>query len=381
MGGGGLGGAKVGAGLLLCAGCATDPVGRPTKEESGPSVVPVDSVLLEETGRYYLGNPFSLVPDTMDGSFLISDFFENRILRFGRDGRVQQTYGRPGEGPGEFLDIGPAFIVNDSIVVGADDGRKIFQLFSAADGEYLRAYDYRGRLGVSTYLVLAGAVVFPSRELVSGTSVAVWRYPHEEIDYVAPLPDEYVRSANHPSGYVGRFAAFLSMGSAVAWRDTIMSAMGGLNEIVVSTWGGEVVDTLDPPAIRRRGVPEDIQERLDDLAGFRGSPFAISSIQSGLYRLSDGASVVFHHDATIEGEMPLGNITADVYVTVISPDRGTACVDARVPHFKAMRPIHTVVRDTVFLLDRRLNEAEEGLETWVRAYRIDTTGCTWLAID
>ena len=381
MGAGGLGVAKIGAGLLLCAGCTADPGRRPNTGEGGPSVVPVDSVLLEETGRFYIGNPFSLVPDTTDGSFLISDFFENRILRFDRDGRLQQTYGRPGEGPGEFLDIGPAFILNDSIIVGADHGRKIFQLFSASGGEYLRAYDYLGRLGVSTYTVLVGAVVYPSRELVSRTSVAIWRYPSEEIDYVVPLPDEYMRSANHPSGYVGRFAAFFSMGSAVAWPDTIMSAMGGLNEIFVSTWDGQVVDTLGPPAILRRGVPADIQERLDDLAGFRGSPFAVSSIQSGLYRLSDGATVVFHHDATLEGEMPLGNITADVYVTVISPDRKSACVDALVPHFKAMRPIHTVVRDTLFFLDRRLNEAEEGLETWVRMYRIDTSGCTWLEMD
>ena len=118
MGGGGVGAAKVGAGLLLCAGCTADPGGRPTTEASGPSVVPVDSVVLEETGRFYIGNPFSLVPDTTDGSFLISDFLENRILRFGRDGRLQQTYGRPGEGPGEFVDLGPAFILNDSIVVG-----------------------------------------------------------------------------------------------------------------------------------------------------------------------------------------------------------------------------------------------------------------------
>ena len=47
-------------------------------------------------------------------------------------------------------------------------------------------------------------------------------------------------------------------------------------------------------------------------------------------------------------------------------------------HEAASSPIHTVVRDTVFLLDRRLNEAEDGLETWVRMYRIDTSGCTWL---
>ena len=79
--------------------------------------------------------------------------------------------------------------------------------------------------------------------------------------------------------------------------------------------------------------------------------------------------------------MPHGTITADIYLTVIDPDREAACVDAPVPHFKAMRPVQTVVRDTVFLLDRRLNEAEDGLESWVRMYRIDTSQCTWLKMD
>lgn len=367
------------AALLLGIGCAPEPDAGGGPAAAGPSIVPVDSVLLVETGGLYVGNPFSLVPDTTDGSLLISDFFENRILRFDRDGRLLRTYGRPGEGPGEFLDIGPAFILNDSIVVGADDERKLLQLFSATDGAYLRAFEYRGRLGMGTWSVLDGGVVFPSRELAQGTSVAIWRYPREEVDYVVPLPDEYRRSANHPSGYVGRFAAFFSMGTAVAWRDTLLSGMSGLNEIFLSTWGGEAVDTLALPSVRRRGVPPDAQERLDDF-GFRGSPHEVLSTLSGLHRLSDGATAVFHHDATLEGEQPRGTITADIHLSVIAPDRKTACVDGPVPHFGKMRPIHTVTRDTVFLLDRRVNEAEDGLETWVRMYRIDTTGCDWVGV-
>ena len=61
-------------GVVLGAGCA------------GQSVLPVDSVRLEATDRFYLGNPYSWVVDTLDGTFLVSDFFEDRVLRFGRDG-------------------------------------------------------------------------------------------------------------------------------------------------------------------------------------------------------------------------------------------------------------------------------------------------------
>ena len=106
----------------------------------GPLVLPVDSIRLEASDRVYLGNPFSLVVDTLDGSFLVSDFFEDRVFRFGRDGSVVQTYGRPGPGPGEFSELGPAFVLGDSVIVGTDHRRKVFQLFSRDDGDYLGAY-------------------------------------------------------------------------------------------------------------------------------------------------------------------------------------------------------------------------------------------------
>ena len=72
----------------------------------GPLVLPVDSIRLGTSASVYLGNPFSLVVDTLDGSFLVSDFFEDRVLPFGRDGRVVQTYGRPGPGPASFPTLG-----------------------------------------------------------------------------------------------------------------------------------------------------------------------------------------------------------------------------------------------------------------------------------
>lgn len=79
-------------------------------------------------------------------------------------------------------------------------------------------------------------------------------------------------------------------------------------------------------------------------------------------------------------EQPTGTIIGDIYLTVVAPDRKTACVDGLAPHWKEMRAVHTVARDTLFLLDRRLNASEDGLETLVRAYRIETAGCKWLPV-
>ena len=337
----------------------------------------MDSVPLEAGDRIHLGNPFSLVVDTLDGSFLVSDFFEDRVLRFGRDGRVVQTYGRPGPGPGEFSDLGPTFVLGDSVIVAADHRRKVFQLFSRDDGDYLGTYSYSGRIGLGVSVTALG-VVFASRDLAKRTIAAVWPYyPDSAIAYVVPLPEPYVRSATRQDGSIGYFSAFHSVGSVVAWEDTMLVAMSGLNEAYLATTAGHVLDTLHVPAVRRRGVPDDIQQQMDDW-GFRSTGFELSSATMGFHRLGSGEIVVIHHDEVLEGVQPTGTISGDIYVTVVARDRKTACVDGLAPHWTEMRAVHTVARDTLFLLDRRLNASEDGLETLVRAYRIDTEGCMWL---
>ena len=60
-----------------------------------------------------------------------------RLVERLRPGGVVQRYGRPGEGPGEFQRMGPAFILNDSVVVVADARTDLFKLFSREDGEHL----------------------------------------------------------------------------------------------------------------------------------------------------------------------------------------------------------------------------------------------------
>ena len=101
---------------------------------------------------------------------------------------------------------------------------------------------------------------------------------------------------------------------------------------------------------------------------------------NGLYQLDRmAARSSLHHDSSLEGELPLGNITSGSIPEHHRPPIGRLLASmAPVPYSNEMRPVHTVARDTLFLLDRRLNEAEDDLLTWVRVYRIDTSGCTWL---
>jgi hypothetical protein len=344
---------------------------------AGPTLVAVDSVLLAEADTLYLGNPYALAVDPYDGSFYISDFFADRVLRFGRGGQMVRTYGRSGSGPGEFHTPTLAWPIDSLYVAAADNDQHLIHLFARQTGEHVRSVPYAGRLGLTRPQVLGGGVWMASRNRGTGTSALRWDPRTDSVQYLIPLPDEYLASLRG----LGRFASFHTTGVLAGWADTVAVGMSGLNHVLLAGTGGRVLDTVAVPAVRRRGVPPDV------VRVYEGDPnrptrdlFRTSSMLAHLFRRPDGSLVLVHHDADLEGELPGGLTTARVFVSVVAPGRDRACVDAELPVSADARPIHGFRGDTLFLLDRRIT-AGERLQTWIVSYRIDTRGCDWLPTE
>ncbi|MDE2876506.1 MAG: hypothetical protein OXQ93_13765 [Gemmatimonadota bacterium] len=336
--------------LALPGGCEDSaPETAESGDAGGPVIVPVGDILLEETYEAYLGNPYTLVVDTTDGSLLVSDYFQGRIIRFGRDGAIVQRYGAPGEGPAEFKGMGPTFILNDSVVVGLDVRRRLFKLFAREDGEHLESFRYEGSVR-GDVSVVEGTVVAPSvRYTADFTTVLTWDRGEGSFRYLVGLPEPYMQSLKG----IGAFAGSRASGSVLAWPDTILVGMAGVNELVLATWRGEVLDTIRPPSVRRRGVPGNVQaiHDTDRSLSFKDR-VEMASLLVGVYRMSDARTVLFHADQTVKGEIPNVEWLADIYLTVLSADRRAACADGFVPYANETRARLTVSRDTLFLLDR-----------------------------
>ena len=364
--------------LAFLGGCGDRAPEAATRgDAAGPAIVPVGDILLEETYESYLGNPYTLVVDTADGSFLVSDYFQGAIIRFGRDGGIVQRYGAPGEGPAEFKGMGPTFILNDSVVAGLDVQRRLFKLFAREGGEYLESFRYEGSIR-GDVSVVAGMVVAPSVRFTDDfTTVLIWDPGEGSFRYLVDLPEPYLQSLRG----IGAFAGSTASGSVLVWPDTMLVGMAGVNELVLATWQGEVLDTIRPPGVRRRGVPENVQVKLEtDLSLSFKDRVEMMSLLVGVYRMHNGQTVLFHADQTIKGEIPNVEWLADIYLTVLSADRRTSCADAFVPYANETRARLTLSRDTLFVLDRTINEAGDGLETWIRLYEIDTSGCDWIPL-
>ena len=346
------------------------------EEVVGPTVVQVDSLLLEET-EFHLGRPYSLSADTVDGSFVVADGYLGRMLRFARDGRFMRAYGRPGEGPGEFRGLGRGFILNDSVVVGRDNHRNLLTRFSR-DGEHLGSTRYEGFK--DGWAAVAGDVVLlPAIDLERQKMVRLWDWRRDEtLGAAIDLPVPYRRSLRGRDIYFGVLAG----SSIVAWADTMLVGTVAENELYLATWDDRMLDTLHLPRARRRGVPSDAQERIDDPSNqvsFKDRMEMLSTLE-GLYRMPDGSTVAVHHDGLIDGEPPMVEFLAEVYVTVLSPDRRTACVDGAVQFGNQLRTQIAAARDTLFLLDRTLTAVGDTMKSWIRVYEIDTSRCDWLAV-
>ncbi len=343
--------------------------------------MPLDSIRLAEADTLYIGNPYTPVIDPYDGTIYVPDVFSRRVHRFARDGSLMRTYGSPGEGPGEFRSAGPAFVLDDSTLAVCDAMSRRLSLFDRRSGGFRDLRPLPGVAGITppvvrddgVWFALAGEYEDP--RFAVPRSVAHWLPDSDTILYLGPMPAEYSESI---AGGFWRYANFISRGALVFHDGAILRGWQAKNELFVIAPGGEVLDTLDIPAVRRLGVPKNLRELLDvkriglkeRLEGF--------SFLGQLHTLPDGRVAFTHHDQHVLKMEPRPVLSVTVWIGVLSADLKSACVDAKLPVSQDARSMETFRGDTLFQLDRRI--VGERLQTWIRMFRIETDDCEWIPL-
>jgi hypothetical protein len=351
------------AALLISCEPAPQPTRTAEKTEGRtPMVSQVGLVALQESDTLYLSSPGDFGFEPADGSFYVTDQFAGRVVQIARDGRMIRTFGRKGSGPGEFAQINLMFSRGDELFV--HEGRQsVFQVFDRRTGE-LR--DGRRHEGIFRDVRVVGntawlGIQHPTR----GTSVARWDLDADRMQYMIALPREYRESQPLAGIYNSVFV--------VPWADSLLVGYQGSNDLYLATHAGAVLDTITLPIRARRGVPDDFGTKMKkmqwpEMVGGASALFALG-------RLSDGRIAAVHLDQVVTGN----GFTADGFISVLSADRRTACVDGRIPLTKDAAPRMLFRGDTLFILQQRV-AGENRAETTIASFLVDTKGCAWIPV-
>lgn len=82
--------------------------------------------------------------------------------------------------------------------------------------------------------------------------------------------------------------------------------------------------------------------------------------------------MLIYYDAYPEGE----RMNSRVYVSVLSPDRRQACVDAELAVSRDTEPLMAFSGDTLFVLEGHVQG--QRVRSTVKRYLVSSAGCDWV---
>ncbi|HEX5581945.1 MAG TPA: hypothetical protein VFX39_10230, partial [Gemmatimonadaceae bacterium] len=186
------------------------------------------------------------------------------------------------------------------------------------------------------------------------------------VSKLAPVPAEYAEGLAYSFPY------------SVALRsgDTLLVGYAGHHRVFLHHDDGRV-DSLVVPSRLRRGVPEDILQRLQARQYGDTLPENVVSTLARIGRLADGSVVLVHYDVTFDPRNADGASVAG-WLTVLDPRFERACTDASLPLAASTLPSLAFRGDTLFALEHLIGDAEAV--PVLRAWTISTEGCDWMPV-
>jgi hypothetical protein len=367
--------------VLLACESGREPQGGQDITRGGAELHFIDSVVLEERDSLYLGLiRMGIVVDGEGKLFIGSSPFRS-IFRYDRSGRVEAVYRLPKyRGP---MSMGPVLYADDSVVVVTDSpGYRIF-VFGARDGRLLANAPYRGYIG--SVGVVAGRLWFGNLSSADKRVVG-----SVELKQLMSADSTVSRALLTPAllEIPSEFARYpeLDLGSQVLVRnygDTLLVGFSALNDLFRLVPSTGEIDTIRPPSRVRRGVPIKALESYFAKKRFRyDRALGSISVMDGIWRRPNGQTILVHMDSKAVMDGPkLIAVRATPYFTLLSGDLREACLDARIDAPEGSRPVVTVLGDTVYVVDQRLEGSDPSKpRTVLRRFLIDDASCQWIHI-
>jgi hypothetical protein len=204
-----------------------------------------------------------------------------------------------------------------------------------------------------------GGVVLGVQDPIGKTSVAFVNTSDSTIRSFGPLPRALLQEPQLAASYPFSVVTANSEGFLVGFTGS-----GWLYRLRLD---GSVVDSVNPAARRRRGVPDDLGERLRKSTAPENEA-ASTSMLVALAPLSGKRTAMLHMDFVVDGPA----VTGKAFLSALGSDMRARCTDVIVPLSKDTRPMFAFRGDTLFVVQNIISSAG-GITTQVSAFLTD--GC------
>ena len=340
----------------------------------------LDSVVLHSSDSITLGNPETSLAVDDSGNIYVADQAPIRVLRYTADGSLSRVYGGQGQGPGELSGTMPATVVTDSLLI--QPGTRMLHVFGRSSGAFRCRRAIAGR--VNQAQVLGDSILVASFDFASRLSVMY--LPAASAGGICGLsPDQPLEPTLAAQPALYRRYPGLNIHPftfAAGWADSLLVGFGASNMLVLHTSDGVAHDTLWVPWRVRTGNPPDAYEgfvsRQSGLVAMAG---LISGLD-GVWRRADGSILASFVDHVARGTSDRDvKISGRAFLSVISPDRTQACLDAEIPFPGTSWPRVAMHGDTLLTLDL-VPAGPDSLDMVpvVRRYTVDASECDWVPV-
>lgn len=336
-----------------------------------------DSLLIGEHDEAYIGDPFSLIvaddPAGQIRDIWVSDLFANLVWHVDGSGHFVGRVGAPGPGPAEFRAPALAFLDEGNAIGVSDMRAREIKWFDRDSGGLLRTSRYStGRLGWSRPFpadTIGTTVVFAMNDPTAATSLALFDASIGAWHRQGSLAPRHRGASRRGQTWFPAFFPYFA--AAPHGPGRVLIAFGGDDTLLRHQLDDETSEHVGlVPRRFRRGVDHPCVELSDlDLANAQcPPPFDLFSSMQGLWKLADGRHAIVHVDQESSGSPPNRVLTGQIFLSVLDLEADQACVDLRVPGGGDARPVFDVLADALYVLDRRIEEAES--RTWLLRFPI-----------
>jgi hypothetical protein len=311
-----------------------------------------------------------------DSTLFVIDGSARRVVAFDSELRPLRTYGRAGNGPGEF--VGPttlAFWGRDTLAV-MDLSAQAVLLFRRSDGAFIRKLQTPGvaRSAAS----VPDALLLGTFSASSGTSAGILRSGDTAVLAAHPLPAPIL--ANPLAMRAFPLTTISGLGDSVALLFVARSSL------FIGKIGDAALAELPIPSRIRNAVPDSADAAL---APIMQSPerMLLFPVPVWLEWRPDGLIVVVFRQFRARTGKLSGNferadseVIASVFVTIIDRAGQRACVDLEVPTDWSEQPTVFAFGDRIFALGHRI-ETNGSPTLELRSYPLPIATCNWSPIE